>query len=322
MKLVFLAFNIGESKGHPVPFVNGPGMSLLNFVKFIKQYNSKIKICVYTQLKTFKPIKGIVTGTLKQKGAAQSDIADADVVHCWSGLTKEVFEHLEYAKRINKKIFFGPNLLDTVQPDDEANFLKEIRPDKIFFVNDRLTYLAQNKYKLDPATTDTLIVGPDTEQWAPLPHKSNIILWKGNSNHMVKDVEFALEVSKKLEKYKFLFLGYPEKYSYQKHIDKAKRVALYFSTSLSETKGMTLLEQWAAGVPSVTHPKIYQHGINYKTGIVTNRDVDSYCEAIDEIMSDDLMRSDMSKYCVNYVREQYNPEKLIEKYIGSIKNVG
>ena len=322
MKLVLLAFNIGESKCRPVPFTNGPGMSLLNFVKFIKKYNSKIEICVYTQLETLRPIKGVVIGTLKQKSAVQSDIAAADAVHCWSGLTKEVLEHLEYAKRINKKIFFGPNLIDTVQLDDEALFLKRIRPDKIFFVNDRLRYLSQNKYKLDPAITDTLIVGPDIEQWAPMAHESDIILWKGNSNHMVKDVEFALEVSKKLGKYKFLFLGYPKKYSYRKHIDKAKRAALYFSTSLSETKGMTLLEQWAAGVPSVTHPKVYQHGVNYKTGIVTNRDVDSYCEAIDEIMSDDLMRSDMSKYCVNYVKEQYNPEKLIEKYIGSIKNVG
>ena len=56
---------------------------------------------------------------------------------------------------------------------------------------------------------ETFIVGPDLDLWSPSNIKDNFILWKGNSNHHVKDVSFALKLKEKLTKYNFNIMGYP-----------------------------------------------------------------------------------------------------------------
>ena len=120
---------------------------------------------------------------------------------------------------------------------------------------------------------------------------------------------------KKLDKYNFTFLGYPKPYSYVDHIDIARKSYLYFTTSISETKGMAVLEQLSAGVPCVTHKDIFQAGINYKTGIIVKRDINSYCNAIEEIMENVDLRNKMSKFAANYAKELYNPSKLIKNVV-------
>ena len=138
---------------------------------------------------------------------------------------------------------------------------------------------------------------------------------------MVKDIGFAKKIAKKLTQYKFLFIGEDKPYDYREHIECARRAYLYISTSLSETKGMALMEQWAAGVPSVTHPKIYQHGENYKTGIITNRDVNSYCEAICEIMNNNKLRNALSDGARGFVLSEFDPKLIVEQYFRIIKDV-
>lgn len=102
-------------------------------------------------------------------------------------------------------------------------------------------------------------------------------------------------------------MGYPKPYNYKKHIDKAKQAKLYINTSLSETKSQTLMESWASGVPPVTHPKVYLHGINYEIGIITNKTIEDYCEAITEVIENPVLRSGMSEgarvYCLNNFTE-------------------
>ena len=79
--------------------------------------------------------------------------------------------------------------------------------------------------------------------------------------------------------------------------------------------GLALAEQWTAGIPSVTHPKIYLHGENYKTGIITNRTVDDYCSTIREIMEDDTLYKSLSEGAEHYARYGFfTQSEYISKY--------
>ena len=98
-----------------------------------------------------------------------------------------------------------------------------------------------------------------------------------------------------------------------------KDYKVYFSTSLSETMGMGLAEQWAAGIPSVTHPKIYLHGTNYQTGIITNRDIDSYCDAIVEIMENEYLYDSLSSGSRLFAESLFNPSKICNEYFDIIQ---
>jgi glycosyltransferase involved in cell wall biosynthesis len=222
---------------------------------------------------------------------------------------------MTFAKSNKKKIFFGPNLIDNVNKELERKIINQINPNKLFVVNNKIKTKSLELYGLLDSDVKEVIVGPDTDIWKPPSDYSNNILWKGNSNHMVKDVDLALDISKRLDKYNFTFFGYPKPYSYAEHIDIARKSYLYFTTSISETKGMAVLEQFAAGVPCITHKNIFQAGISYKTGIIVKRDIDSYCSAIEEIMEDSDLRCKMSKFAVNYVKDLYNPSKLIKNVV-------
>jgi glycosyltransferase involved in cell wall biosynthesis len=204
----------------------------------------------------------------------------------------------------------------------ERNFLDKASSGikRIFSVNTKLQFAIAKAYQINPDIIEPLVVGPNLDLWKPPEAYGDYILWKGNAKHMVKDIAFGRQVESRLKKYKFVFLGDKVPYNYMQHINVAKKAFIYFSTSLSETKGMALLEQWACGVPSVTHPKIYLHGENYKTGIITNRDVASYCEAIEEIVEDKSLRDYMSKNARKWVEENFRPQKLEEQYIRAIEN--
>jgi len=317
MKIVILAFNFGISKG----FVNGPGMSLYNFAKFISKHSPEVQLCIYTQFESFSSIPGVEVKTTRYATDLLNDIRSCKVFHYWSGLTHTFSTIMKLANTYNKPVIMGTKLLNTVESRKEKSLLKNIEYEKILTANDRLKYLISNKYVLLTDKMESFIVGPDVDLWSPPDKYGNYILWKGNSQHMVKDIEFARAVESKLKQYEFLFLGDGKPYDYNDHMEDAKRAYLYISTSLSETKGMTLLEQWSAGVPSITHPKIYQHGENYKTGIITNRDVDSYCEAILEIMDNKRLRKDLSEGAREFMLNKFDPKLITEQYLRIIKDV-
>jgi glycosyltransferase involved in cell wall biosynthesis len=318
MKIVILAFNIGISKNG---FVNGPGMSLYNFAKFISKYLPKIKLSIYTHIESSSEIPGVEIKTTRYATDLLNDIKSCKAFHCWSGLINTFLTIIRLANTYRKPVILGPNLLDIVDFKKEKYFLKNIEYKRILTVNDRLKYLISNKHVLLTDEIESFIVGPDLDLWSPPDKYGKYILWKGNSSHMVKDIGFAKEIKDRLSQYEFMFMGDGKKYKYNDHIDDAKKAYLYISTSLSETKGMALMEQWAAGVPSVTHPKIYQHGENYKTGIITNKDIDSYCEAITEIMENSKFRADLSKGARDYMLNKFDPKLIADQYFRILNNV-
>jgi glycosyltransferase involved in cell wall biosynthesis len=304
MKITILTFNHGVAG----KYANGPGMCLVNFVKILKKAHS---VSVFSHLPSNdKSVKPLSNFREVRKHLDKSDL----VIH-WSGLDKSFASYCKYAKSRGAKVLVGPNVIDGVELKKEQEYLAERNFHKILTVNQRLRFLISKVHKLPPARVDILMVGPDLELWEPVREINQEILWKGNSKHFVKDVKFGLEVSKKLKgKYKFHFIGHPKPYDYLEHIPRAKMARVYMCTSLSETMGLALAEQWAAGIPSVTHPKVYLHGENYKTGIITNRTVDDYCEAIEELMENDRLFQRTSKGAYDYAHKLFAPEVTLSEF--------
>jgi glycosyltransferase involved in cell wall biosynthesis len=311
MRIVFIAFNYA----HAGRVVNGPGMCLENLTNMLHKYGSHT-IDIFTEI----PHRSRNINRIHHKDKLQDKIRKADLVIHWSGLTPLCCSASQLASSLGKRLILGPNLIDTVEYLKEERFLKTVNFEKILTVNERLKYRIINKYRLPLRAADVLLVGPDLDIWFSTPGNDGTILWKGNSSQFVKDIDFALAVQDKLkDKYDFKFIGYPQPYEYKHHIADAKRSKLFISTSLSETMGLSMVEQWAAGIPSVTHPKIYLHGINYFTGIITNRTVDDYVEAIEEIMEDDLLYQQLSLGARKFVEERFSHEAVLRNFEKVIK---
>lgn len=313
MVITFLTFNYGTAGR----YANGPGMCLFNFVKMLSKLKN-VKINIFSVLKSpYKEAK-----TLNSINEIRKVIEKSDVVHHWSGLNDEFGSLCAYAKKIKKHVVVGPNLIDCVEFEKEKKYLSRTRFDSFLVVNDRLKYIVSKKHNIPINSINTFMVGPDLNLWKPVKEKEDFILWKGNSKQFVKDVKFGVEVAKKLKnKYRFEFIGYPKPYDYLEHIGKAKKAKLYICTSLSETMGLSLLEQWAAGIPSVTHPKIYMHGENYKTGIITNRTVNDYIEAIEEIMENDDLYNRLSIGSRNFTSNSFSDGRIMKKYFQIIRKL-
>jgi len=308
-KVVIVAFNFGLAGS----VVNGPGICLYNLYNFIKKYTD-IDIKIFTKIPVSSRMRTDDIFSIDDKNALSSFIKHSDLIHHWSGIGKEYLNIINFANFCNKKVIIGPNVIDTVDLSKEFNFLSKANFNKLLLVNDRIRYRAMDFYNLDANLLDVFMVGPDLDIWSPSDHCNGRILWKGNSGQMVKDISFGLEVSKNLPQYKFDFIGHPKPYDYFKHIDSAKNYKLYFSTSLSETMGMALAEQWSAGIPSVTHPKIYLHGKNYETGIITDRSVSAYCDAITEIMDNSNLHKALSSGARSYMEDNFSHSSILSKY--------
>lgn len=311
MKITFLTFNCGNAGR----YVNGPGMCLANFVKILERNIPDIEISIYSKL----PSNDKRVKSISDLNSVRKDIESSDIIHHWSGLDK-VFKALcAYAKRFRKFVIVGPNVLDGVEFEKEIKYLDRKNYDKVITVNEKLKFSLGKIHKIPKARLDILMVGPDLNIWKPSEKKNNKILWKGNSKQFVKDIKFALNIAKELKKYEFEFIGYPRPYIYEQHIEQARKAKLYFCTSLSETMSLTLCEQLACGIPAVTHPKIYFHGENYKTGIITNRTVADYCEAIEEIMENDNLYNTLSAGALKHIKKVFSDDKIISDYINIIK---
>lgn len=307
MKITILAFNFGPTKR----FTNGPGMSLYNFCKALAPHYN---IDLFLDLKNEVKIPGVSLYSSKDYLAYFNSIKKADLIHHWSGLTFDLNKRLKEASNLGKKIILGPNLLDCVDIKKEKEFLKGINFYKILSVNDKIKYNISFNHDIHHQMIETFIVGPNLDEWTPSTKKNNFILWKGNTNHFVKDVNFALKLKEKLTKYNFNIMGHPKPYNYKQHIDEARSARLYINTSISETKSQTLMESWASGVPSVTHPKVYLHGVNYETGIITNKTEKDYIEAITEIMENSILHSCLADGAYEYCLNNFSSDKILDKF--------
>lgn len=305
MKITFLTFNY--KKAGKVP--NGPGNCLFNFCEILKKKN--IDYEVFSILKNeskeihdFSHIEDIKLA-----------IQRSDIVHHWSGISDEISHLCNHAHRRGKTVLIGPNVLDTVEFKKESEFLKKTEYTKIFAVNKHLRYKISKEHEIPIEKIGMLTVGPNLDIWRPIPitERNNQILWKGNSTQLVKGLEFALDLEDKLRgKYKFKFIGYPQVYDYEKHISDAKHCKLFVCTSLSETMGLALCEQLAAGIPAITHPKIYLPLRNYQCGIVCERSVPAYAEAIEEIMQNKDLYESLSRNAVERMHELFESDAILK----------
>jgi glycosyltransferase involved in cell wall biosynthesis len=315
MKITIIGFNLGPTKA----FTNGPGMSLYNFVSSIRNHSL---VEVFTALPVEKEIDGVRFFSIKDVKRLRLSVREADVVHHWSGIDGRFVNIMKFAASLGRSAVCGPNVIDTVQIEKEKTYLAAANISLFLTVNDRLKYVISKQHNISTLNIKTFIVGPNLGLWAPAEERGTAgILWKGNCHHKVKDVEFGLKVRDALPQYKFLFLGHPAPYEYYEHISVAKTAKLYINTSISETKSQTLMESWASGVPSVTHPKIYMHGENYRTGIITAKTVEDYAEAISEIMENETLRKDLSMGAVYYCRENFSEKSIREQYSLLIKRI-
>jgi glycosyltransferase involved in cell wall biosynthesis len=285
-----LAFNYAYGN-----FTNGPGISCWNFTKFCNK-----KFNIFTKLKGDLP-----TFDIKNYHTTQ-----AKYIHWWSGLTQEFFKVVKKERMLGKKIILGPNLLDGTNPEKEIEICKELSPDLILVVNKEIKY---NLKKYLNYRIEEFMTGPDYDLWSPKKEYINKILWKGNPSHESKDLSTALELRKKIVD-KITLMGYPSTYRYLQHIEEASGYAAYVCTSLSETKSEAVLEQLAAGVPAITHPKVFMMGCHYKTGIVVNKNIEEMVLAARKILEDKSLREDLSLGARDFVLQNFKKDQLSNYY--------
>jgi len=308
MKIVFIAFNMGYAG----KVVNGPGIDLYNLISSIRLSNPNIDLTLVADIHPKSSFSNIKYISAKNKTEAFRAIDSADIIHHWSGLFERYREYLMYSKAAGKKIIVGPNVLDCVNLNREREFLINLKSSIFITMSKKVMYDIYLNHGIRPYV---FIVGPDLKLWNKNTDKEDYILWKGNSRHKVKDVAFGLELSRALPQYKFKFLGYPKAYDYFNHIDVASKARLYICTSYTETKCNALMEQWAAGVPSISHPEIQMHGNNYSTGLIVNKNIDSYSKAIISVMENKVLWRDLSYGANNYCIDNFSHKKIYDKYM-------
>lgn len=314
MKIVILAFNYGYAG----KVVNGPGMCLVNFVDFIKEHIPDVNVKIFTIIPSLD--KSI--SKLSDNRELSSEILQADIIHHWSGLTEPFSKAISFANKLGKKVIVGPNVLDTVNLFGENRYLSKINADIFLTVNERLRFLISKAHNISPDKIRPFLVGPNIKLWTPTSERREGILWKGNSSQFVKDVDFALKIQDELRnKYNFTLLGHPKPYDYFPHIHLAKKSKIQIITSLSETMGLAMMEGWAAGIPSISHPKIYMHGENYKTGIICSKTVEEYVEAIEELMNNNELYTYMSTLCREFMINNFSSRVIVDNYINIVESI-
>ena len=309
-RILIVGFNIGYAGR----FVNGPGISLYNFCKILSKSNVSYVCSSCLDPRYFR--NDIVYVDFTNLGFIKDKSFDA--IHIWSEISDYNLSILKKFKA--KTLILGPNLIDCVNIEQEKKFLSKIKS----LNYEKLTFYSINKdiseeiQKIHEVKSNILSIGPNFDVWKDDSEKKNFILWKGNSNQYVKNVKQAFEIKFKLKKYKFIIMGHPNPYSYKNHIEIAKKAKIYFSTSLSETKSNTVAEQMACGTPCITNQNIFFKGLDGKTGIITDGTTESYCNAIDKIMSDNSLYLSMRKQSSLYCREYFDHRKIIEDYLRKI----
>jgi len=111
-EITIIAFNCGNAGR----YVNGPGISLDNFVRILES-NGIIVNLFTTMNSNFRKSKN-----LKKIHDVSQAIKRSDLLHHWSGLGPEFIIPIQYANKLKKPVIVGPNVLDTVELDRERNF--------------------------------------------------------------------------------------------------------------------------------------------------------------------------------------------------------
>ena len=81
------------------------------------------------------------------------------------------------------------------------------------------------------------------------------------------------------------------------------------------------MEQLSCGVPSVVHPKIYFPGINYETGIITNKNISDFSDAIIEIMENKVLYNHLSSGAINFAKNKFSKDLLMSSYKNILDSV-
>jgi hypothetical protein len=302
LKISILAFNYG----HAGRYVNGPGIDLVNFCDILCKRG--VYITLICEIDVFyKFNRKIKFVNIRNKKQALKEVRSSDLVHYWSG-NKDVY--LEIISE-HKNIVIGPNVLDSTNEDLGERITYLFPNAKYIGAHDDISNKMFNLHKIK---FKTLPIGPNFNLWKP-QKKERFILWKGNSKHKVKDVDFGLKLQKMLPEYTFIFLGYPKPYDYLKHIKLARQAYLFVGTSDSETKCNALLEQWACKTPSVTNYGMKELGVHLKTGLVCEKNLESYCRSIRFIMENENLAKKMQEESFKYVSNKYSEKNTYNKYI-------
>jgi glycosyltransferase involved in cell wall biosynthesis len=287
-----LTFNYGYGS-----FTNGPGISCWNFTKFCKK-----KFNIFTKLDSYIYSDNILS--FKKYNY------NSDIFHWWSGDVPEFLDIAIKESKLGKKIIIGPNLLDGTNPEREIQICNMVKPSVILTVNKEIKYKI-NKYINFPI--EEFMTGPDYDLWTPKKDINDKILWKGNSRDLSKDISMALHLKKKFVDNMDIY-GYSNIYSYPDTVIPHSKYYMYVSTSLSETKSEAVLEQMAAGVPCITNRNVFISGINYKTGIISDRNLNEYSKNIKFLLNNKNLRKEMSISARQFILENFNKNYLDSYY--------
>lgn len=69
--------------------------------------------------------------------------------------------------------------------------------------------------------------------------------------------------------------------------------------------GLTIWEQGLARIPAITHPKIFYVQENYRAGIVAQRNLESYRQAIIELMENSVLHHRLAQGALEYAKGLY-----------------
>tara|TARA_B100001027_G_C16236033_1_gene317049 strand:- start:105 stop:1079 length:975 start_codon:yes stop_codon:yes gene_type:complete len=315
--IVILAFNVGYN----CDIVNGPGISLMNLIKFCSIFAPNVRFSVFSTFPCKEAVSNAVFYKISNKKELVNKIKGANVVHCWSGLKQSYVNAIKIANNSKIPVIIGPNLYDTVNLSVEKQFDEQVEYKVVLSANPALRFSIAKAHDVDLSVVSSFMVGPDPAIWTPKAEKSQDVLWKGNGRQPVKDLAFAKRVAKKLPEYNFIFMGDKNPYNYMDHIDSASKAAIYINTSASETKGMAQLEQMSAGIPCISHPGVFECGRHYETGFVINKTIDGYVEAVRELMLNPQLRAALGVGAKKYINKNYSPQDIVLKYLRLVKNV-
>ena len=145
LKITILAFNIGYVNHVSGRAVNGPGISLYNFIKILKKENPLIKIDLFTHSGLNEFSKVTSTYSILSKDKVLRSIQSSRILHHWSGIGKLYSKYIKYAETLGKKVLVGPNVLDGVSANRERQYLKNINPSLFLTINTKLEWHHQSK---------------------------------------------------------------------------------------------------------------------------------------------------------------------------------
>lgn len=305
--ICFITFNYFDIRGTP----NGPGTSLWGLTSILKRKN--IDYIVFSKFNS-----GIANSKVKHISDIplyKDLISKCEYVVIWSGASQRIDMSIHFDFLKGKKVIFGPNMMDGVNPQ-ELSCYNAVQPSKIMVTNSKIKFILNEKYKFELNKIYEFMSPPDLSFWRPNKKKEDLILWKGNSSHEVKNFVFAKMVESKLNKENIVVLN---NYDYFKHIDLASSASVYFSTSISETISMTLLEQLSSGVPSIINPGHFLWGENYKTTIMSNLNVNEYVDKIKEIYYNKTLQNYMSEQSVEWIKQNFSDDVVLNKFIKTLE---